>query len=123
MKRMSQPAIASWEGLVPSRPMPPVVYGLSSGTQALPSSGLMMGVGVDQVVVVVAGDGQDRLAVHLGVIQAIEEVDAARAAGSQAATQPAGVLGIAAGHERRRFLVPHLQEANPVLARPQRFHD
>ena len=28
---------------VPSRPMPPVVYGLSSGTQPLPSSGLTIG--------------------------------------------------------------------------------
>ena len=40
---VSQSSIASCEGLVPSSPMPPVVYGLSSGTQALPSSALMIG--------------------------------------------------------------------------------
>src|SRR3954454_19869352 len=43
IKRLSHPSIATSEGRVPSRPMPPVVYGESSGTQALPSSGLMIG--------------------------------------------------------------------------------
>ena len=43
MNSVSQFSIASCDGLVPSSPMPPVVYGLSSGTQALPNSGLMIG--------------------------------------------------------------------------------
>ena len=40
---VSHSSIASCEGSVPSRPMPPVVYGLSSGTAALPSSALTIG--------------------------------------------------------------------------------
>ena len=43
MISVSHSCIASCDGAVPSRPMPPVVYGLSSGTTALPSSGLMIG--------------------------------------------------------------------------------
>src|SRR5439155_16340615 len=43
MKIVSQDSIASCDGRVPSSPMPPVVYGLSSGTQALPRSALMIG--------------------------------------------------------------------------------
>ena len=43
MSSVSQASSASWEGFVPSRPIPPVVYGLSSGTAALPSSALMIG--------------------------------------------------------------------------------
>ena len=34
-----------------------------------------------------------------------------------------GELRIAAGHERRRFLVAHLDEPDLVLARAQRLHD
>ena len=34
MNSVSQPSSASCDGSVPSRPMPPVVYGLSSGTAA-----------------------------------------------------------------------------------------
>ena len=69
------------------------------------------------------GDGQHRLAVQLGVVEAVEQVDAARAGGGQADAQPAGVLGVAAGHERRRLLVAHLDEADRVLALAQRLHD
>ena len=43
MISVSHSCIASCDGAVPSRPMPPVVYGLSSGTTALPSSGLTIG--------------------------------------------------------------------------------
>ena len=34
-----------------------------------------------------------------------------------------GELGVAARHERRRFFVPHLDEADLVLPRAQRLHD
>ena len=43
MTSPSHSSIASSEGRVPSRPTPPVVNGESSGTVALPSSGLMIG--------------------------------------------------------------------------------
>ena len=62
-------------------------------------------------------------AVELGVVEAVEQVDAAGAGGGEADAEPAGVLGVAAGHERRRLLVPHLDEADLVLALAQRLHD
>ena len=43
--------------------------------------------------------------------------------GGQADAQLAGVLGVGAGHEGRRLLVPHLDEADLVLALAQRLHD
>src|SRR5207302_1919378 len=46
-------------------------------------------------------------------------MNAARTGGSEANTQPAGKLRIAAGHEGSGFLVPHLNEADLVLAMPQ----
>ncbi len=249
MISVSQSCMASCDGAVPSRPMPPVVYGLSSGTTALPSSGLTIGpptfsassstslraleaaaagqdgdlragvdevggllqlvaaaaaataaantsalcsamlalergvvragpvldvlgdrdvgdaaaapgrsdrlvddvvdvgrphdalvvdghvheqlvevhvllvVRADQVVKGVAGDGQHRLAVALGVVQAVEQVDAARPGGGHADAEPAGVLGIAAGGEGGGFLVAHLDELDLVLVRAQRLED
>ena len=84
---------------------------------------VLLGVGADQVVKGMAGDGQHRLAVHLGIIKAVEQMDAAGAGSGQADAEPAGVLGIGAGHEGGRFLVAHLDEADLVLALAQRFHD
>ena len=69
------------------------------------------------------GDRQHRLAVQLGVVQPVEQVDAAGAGGRQADAQPPGELGVAAGHERGGLLVPHLDEADLVLVRAQRLHD
>ena len=43
IRSVSHSAIASSEGSVPRRPMPPVVYGLSSGTHDLPSRALTIG--------------------------------------------------------------------------------
>ena len=43
IRSVSHSSRASWEGLVPSRPMDPVVYGQSSGTAAFPSRALTMG--------------------------------------------------------------------------------
>ncbi len=43
MNRVSRSSISSSDGAVPSRPIPPVVYGESSGTVALPDSVLMIG--------------------------------------------------------------------------------
>ena len=74
----------------------------------------------EQVVELQAGDGEHRLAVELGVVEAVEQVDAAGPGGGEADAELAGPFGIGAGHEGRRFLVPHLDEADLVLARAQR---
>ncbi len=82
---------------------------------------VLLGMGVDQVVELQAGDRQHRLAVQLGVIEAVQEVDAPRPRGGDADPQPAGPFGVGAGHEGRRLFVPGLDEADLVLAPPQRF--
>jgi hypothetical protein len=43
--------------------------------------------------------------------------------GRQADAEPSGVLGVAAGGEGRRLLVPHLHELQLVLVRMQGFED
>ncbi len=70
-----------------------------------------------------AGNRKHRLLVHLGVVQAVEQVDAAGAGGCKAHAQAAGELSIGAGHKCRRFLVPHVDEANLILCLAQRLHD
>ena len=50
-------------------------------------------------------------------------MDATRAGRREAATELAGEFGIAAGHERRRFLMSHLHEADLILVRADRLHD
>ena len=79
---------------------------------------VLLGAGVDQVVEVVAGDGEHRLAVELGVVEAVQEVQPAGAAGGQADAEFAGELGVPAGHERRGLLVPDVDEPHLVLAGP-----
>ena len=98
--------------------------GVVTATSAKTDGGhVLLAVGIHQVVVLVPGDGEDGLAVHLGVVQAVQEVEGAGARGRQAHAEFPGELGIAAGHERGGLLVAHLDEADPVLARAQRLHD
>lgn len=70
-----------------------------------------------------AGDGQYRGVVELGVVQAVEQVQAARSRRRQAHPQPPSGLGVARGHERGGFLVLHEDEADPVLVAAQPLHD
>ena len=84
---------------------------------------VLLGEGVDQIVIMMSGDGEHRLAVHLGVIEAVEQVDAARAGGGETDAELARVLGVAARHERGGLLVAHLDEADQLLAFPQRLDD
>ena len=83
----------------------------------------MLGVGVDEVVVMVPGDGQHRLTIHLGVIEPVQKVHPSRSGGRQAHPQPAGIFGIGTGHEGCRFLMTHLNKADLILARAQRLHN
>ena len=76
---------------------------------------ILLGVSADQIVELQAGDRQHRRPIHLGVVEAIQEVNASRPGGRQTYPEFARVLGIAAGHEGGCFFVPHVDEANLVL--------
>ncbi len=66
--------------------------------------------------------GQHRLAIHLGVVEAIEEMNRTGAGGGDTAAEPAGVLRVRARHEGGGFLVPHLHESHLLLMNPERLH-
>src|SRR5207248_3356896 len=80
-------------------------------------------VGIDQVMERHPGDGEHWLAVQLGVIQAVQQMDATRSGSGQADSQLPRVLGVGAGHESSRLLMPDVDEADLVLTGPQRLHD
>ena len=61
--------------------------------------------------------------IKLRIIKPVEEVNSARTRRGEADTQPARELGVSAGHKRGGFLMANLDEANIVLALPQRLHD
>lgn len=70
-----------------------------------------------------AGDGEHGVTVHFGVVEAVEEMNAARAGGGDADADAAGEFGIRAGGEGSGFLVPHVDETNAVLVLTQSFED
>src|SRR5262245_19202633 len=82
---------------------------------------VLLGVSADQIVEGVAGYGEHRLHVALGVVKAIEQMNSSRPRSRQADAQPSRVFGIATGGERGGFFVTRLNEPDPVLARAQRF--
>ena len=84
---------------------------------------LLLVVHAHEVVIRLTGDGQHRRPVHLGVVEAVEQVDRPRAAGGDADAQPPGVLGVGARVERGGLLVADLDEPDPVFDHPEAFHE
>jgi hypothetical protein len=72
-------------------------------------------MGADQVVESMPGDREDGLPVALGVIKAIQQMDASGAGRRETHAEPARVLRISAGCECSRLLVTDLNEADLVL--------
>ena len=67
-----------------------------------------------------AHDRHHRLAVELGVVQSVQQMDGARPGGRQAHADLAGEPGVAAGHEGCFLLVADLHEVERVLHAAQR---
>src|SRR5947209_20301118 len=65
---------------------------------------------VVQVMKRKASDCKHRLAVQLGIIKTIEQVNASGAGGSQADAQLSGVLGVSTRHEGCGLFMPHLHK-------------
>src|SRR5918996_1373267 len=84
---------------------------------------ILLRMRIDEVVIMVAGDSQDGLAVQLCVVKSVQQMNASRTGGRQTHTEPARVFSITAGHEGGGFFMPNLNETNMILALSQRLHD
>ena len=67
-----------------------------------------------------SADRDDRLMIGLRVIQAREQMNAARSGSPEAHPDFAGELRVAAGHERRGFLVSRLNELDRAIRAVER---
>ncbi len=70
-----------------------------------------------------ADDRDDGLVVELRVVEAVQEMDRARAGGRQADADLAGELRVRTRHEGGHLLVAHLDELHPLLGARERAHD
>lgn len=70
-----------------------------------------------------ARDGEHGSAVVTSIEEPVHEVHRAGSCRGHAHTEPASVLGIAAGHERRSFFVSDTEITDPVLAFAQRLDE
>ena len=61
--------------------------------------------------------------IHLRVVQAVQQMNRARAGCREADADFAGELRVRARHERRHLLVAHLDEVDPALRALERAHD
>src|SRR5438445_8648226 len=73
----------------------------------------------DQVMEGVPGDGEDRLAVELGIVQAVQQMNPPRSRRRETHAQATGVFGIATSGEGCGLFVSDLNQFDPVLAGPQ----
>src|SRR4051794_28059286 len=80
---------------------------------------VLLSVRIDQIMVVMTRDREHRLAVHLRVVKAVEEMNSSRPRGGQANAKFASVLCVGAGHKSGRFLMPDLDKSNLVLLGPE----
>ena len=85
---------------------------------------LLLVAGAQHAGLLHAGDRQHRHVVELRVVQAVQQVDAARARRSPGRRRACPVAFAYAGrHERGGLLVVHQHEPDPVLVPAQRLHD
>src|SRR5206468_10415209 len=83
----------------------------------------LLAMRVDQVMEGVAGNREHRLAVALGVVQAVQQVYSAGPRCGQTDAQPPGVFGVTTGGESSRLLVADLNKLHPILMGAQGFED
>ena len=82
---------------------------------------ILLIVGADEIVEGVAGDRENRLAVALGIIESIEEMQPTGTGGGQTDAEASGKFGEPAGRKRRRLFMPYLNQLNAALSPAQRF--
>ena len=77
----------------------------------------------EKIVIRLTGDREHRRAIHLGVVQSVEEMDRARTRRRETDAKLPRVFCVAARHERRGFFVADLDERQTILPLTQRLHD
>ena len=70
-----------------------------------------------------ADDRDDRLVIHLRVVEAVEQMNRAGTRRREAHADLAGELGVRACHERRHLLMAHLDEAHAIGRALEGAHD
>ncbi len=88
---------------------------LGDGPAHLDDGRFLEGVGADDGGADLAGDGDERDGIHLGVGEAGDEVGGAGSAGGHAHADLAGAAGVALGREAAALLVPRQDGAQPRL--------
>src|SRR3954466_12072223 len=76
---------------------------------------VLLRIGVDQIMKRQTRDGDDRRAIGLGIIKAVQQMSAAGPRRSKTAAEPAGCLGVGTCHEGRRLLMTDLDKAYFVV--------
>ena len=71
----------------------------------------------DEIVIGLAGNRQNGGAVHLCVVQAVQQMNRARPGRGQTDAEPAGIFRVAARHERGGLFVSYLDERDTILTR------
>ena len=84
---------------------------------------ILLRVSPDEVMKLQPSDGQHRHVVELGIVESVQEMDAARTRGSQAYPQPSRELGVTAGHKGGCLFMAHLNKSNFLLVGSKRLHD
>ncbi|EHK75787.1 phospholipase [Sinorhizobium meliloti CCNWSX0020] len=84
---------------------------------------VLLGECLDQVMILHAGDREHRHLVQLRIVEAGQQICAARARCGEADAESAGEFGIGACHEGGRLLVAHGNEPDAILPPPERLHD
>jgi hypothetical protein len=82
---------------------------------------VLLSVRIDQIVKVMSRNGENRLAVELGIVEPVQQMNAARSRCRNTGAEAAGVLGVGASHECGGFFVAHLNETDLFLPLAQRF--
>ncbi len=104
------------------RPHDPFVVGRHV-REKLVEADILLIIRANEVVKGMAGDGQHRLAVALGVVEAVEQMYSAGPRSGHADAEPVGEFGITAGRKGGRLLVADLNKPQLVLIVAEGFKD
>src|SRR5690242_20772587 len=105
-----------------SRPHDPLVVDRDVHKQPIERD-ILLCVRTNQIMELKASDSQHGLAVQLGVVETVEQVNSSRSGCCQTNAQFPGELRVTARHKCGSFLMSHLNETDLVLGFSERFNE